>query len=210
LNDLFGVLADPGVFTDRAGFYNPVKHHEALLTVEQLFARVSSIQTSHRDCHAQRVLLFTVLDTLERLTGRSIDKNCSLPLAQKTLSQMRGQMPASAAEILLPAANRAVVALEEVQSGFFISSSPQAQGDSRRIAGLTPANAAARYIKVLRDATHGHGSNRAGNVEQTNTLLAHHDGSIPHDLPLIGYLYLLDLMTRPYDLRSRLYRNGHV
>ena len=36
---------------------------------------------------------------------------------------------------------------------------------------------------------------------RTDALLAHHDGTFPHDLPLLGYLYLLDLMSQPESLR---------
>ena len=43
------MLSDPAIFTDRDGSYVPAKHLHALMTVEQLFRRVSSIQTSYRD-----------------------------------------------------------------------------------------------------------------------------------------------------------------
>ena len=69
LNDIFSVLADPAIFTDRRGIYVPAKHLHALLTVEQLFRRVFSIQANYRDSNARRTLLFTVPDTLERLTS---------------------------------------------------------------------------------------------------------------------------------------------
>jgi hypothetical protein len=59
LNDLFAVLGDPAIYTDRDGSYVPAKHLHALMTVEQLFRRVSSIQTSYRDANARRTLLFT-------------------------------------------------------------------------------------------------------------------------------------------------------
>ncbi len=64
LNDLFfGVLTDPAVFADAAGQYSPAEHHQALMTVEQLFERVTAILASHRDMRTQRVLLFTVFWT---------------------------------------------------------------------------------------------------------------------------------------------------
>lgn len=204
LNQLLAVLTDPAVFTDREGVYVPAKHHQALLTVEQLLRRVGSIQRSHHDTHARRVLLFTVLDTLERLTGRPIEVLCSLPTAERTLDGIRAQLPDQAAPLLLHAAERAVAALKQLQAGFFMS--PTAGATT--VAGLSVEQATARYIKVLRDATHGHGTNRANRIAETNALLAHHDGEIPHDLPLLGYLYLLDLMIRPHNLRKTLYRGG--
>jgi len=51
---------------------------------------------------------------------------------------------------------------------------------------------------------------QAGRIEQTTTLLAHHDGESTHDLALLGYLYLPDLRTRPDALAKHLYRGGAV
>jgi hypothetical protein len=214
LNELFGVLTDPAVFTDTTGTFRPPKQLHALLSVEQLFRRVGSIQTDHRDGHARRVLLFTVLDTLERLTGRPVAKLCSRPFAQATLDRLDAELSGNpAAEILLPAARRAIEALHGVQAGFYLArqlgsatiSVPDENGSTRE---LDFDDATAEYIKVLRDATHGHGSNRAKRVELTNALLAHHTGQIPHDLSLLGYLYLLDMLTRPEDLARHLYAGG--
>jgi hypothetical protein len=213
LNDLFAILADPAVFTDGDGSYVPAKHLHALMTVEQLFRRVASIQTSFRDANARRTLLFTVLDTLERLTGRDLPALCSLQLAQKTFRTLTEDMSADAGEVLLPGAKRAVTALEEVEEGFFIKRQTGASdiewNDPRTGAQrLTPAEATAQYIKILRDSTHGHGSNRANQVVRTNALLTHHNGQIPHDLALLGYLYLLDLINRPADLRMAIHQGG--
>jgi hypothetical protein len=215
LNRLFAILSDPAVFTDKEQRYVPEKHLHAMLTVEQLFRRVASIQTSHRDSNARRTLFFTLLDTLERLTGRDLPTLCSLQFAEKTFSALADNVPTAAAEVVLPSARRAVDALESLQEGFFISryagSSHVEWTDphSGRIR-LTPDKAAAQYIKVLRNSTHGHGSNRESEVTRTNALLTHHNGRVPHDLALLGYLYLLDLLSRPGDLRKSLYQRGKV
>jgi hypothetical protein len=105
LNDFFAIVTDPVLFADPAATYDPAAHHQALMTVEQLFQRVNSIITSHRDTQVQQVLLFTVLDTLERLTGRSINDLCHLQYAEKTLAELRALLPPGAAEVLLPAAS---------------------------------------------------------------------------------------------------------
>jgi hypothetical protein len=211
LNAMFGVLTDLAVFTDSEGRYLPAKHLQALLTVEQLFRRVASARLSHRDSHARRVLLFTILDTLERLTGRTLENHCSLRFAKETVAELRVQMPPLAAEVLLPAADQALTALEAIQDGFFLRVGETAvewPGADGRIDSLTPEVAAAHFIRVLRDATHGHGTVKAGRVARTNALLAQHDGTVPHDLALLGYLYLLDLLSRPDVLRKNLYRGG--
>lgn len=214
LNDMFGVLTDPAVFTDAGGWFQPPKQLHALLSVEQLFRRIGSIQTDYRDGHARRVLLFTVLDTLDRLTGRPITKLCSRRFAQATLDRLVAELNGNpAGEILLPAARRAVEALHDVRTGFYLArqlgmttiSAPDENGSARE---LDLDDATAEYIKVLRDATHGHGSNRSKRIGLTNALLAHHTGEIPHDLSLLGYLYMLDMLTRPNDLARHLYAGG--
>jgi hypothetical protein len=84
---------------------------------------------------------------------------------------------------------------------------PRADGG---IDTLDPDQAAARYVGVLRNATHGHGAKSPDAALIANALLAHHDGQLPHDLALVGYLYLLDVLSRPEDLALRLYRGGAV
>ncbi len=197
LNDLFSVVTDPVLFADTTGTYDPAGHHQALMTVEQLFARVNSIITSHRDTQSQQVLLFTVLDTLERLSGRPINDLCDYRYAEKKLQSLRSSIPLGAASVLLPSAERGVAALGELRNGFFLSATTQ---------GLNPERATAQYIKILRNATHGHGTNRAGSIRENNALLASHDGEVPPDLALLGYMYLLALIDRPQDLRRYLGR----
>lgn len=212
LNDLFGVLTDPAAFTDSDRGYRPAAHLQALLTVEQLFRRVSSIQTSWRDTHARRALLFTVLDTLERLTGRDVEALCSLRRAQKVIGTLREAVPTDAATLLLPAADKAVAALREVQDGFFLRDPATSAIGIRHPDGdleqLPPERASAVYVKMLRNATHGHGTNRDGARARTEALLASHSGHVPHDLALLGYLYLLDLLNRPEDLRRAWQRSA--
>lgn len=210
LNKLFAVLTDFSVFVDARGFYNPTSHLHALLSVEQLFRRVVSIQAAHRDIHARRVLMFTVLDTLQRLTGRPLDKNCSLAFAQKTLDNLKFRLPAAAQQLLLPRAEDAVSALDHVQSGFFMAADtggipiPDTRAGSGTVRELSLEDAAAEYIKVLRDATHGHGTNREAAADRTNALLAHHTGELPAELGYLGFLYLLDMLSRPEVLRRTL------
>ena len=78
------------------------------------------------------------------------------------------------------------------------------------VSSIKPEPAAAEYIKVLRNATHGFGSNKSNRTGITNTLLAHHNGTVPQDLPLLGYLYLLDVLSRPEIVARSLYQGGKV
>lgn len=212
LNDLFGVITDPAVFTDTAGEYSPAKHLQGLLTVEQLFRRVHSILTSHRDAHARRVLLFSTIDALKALTGRDLVKHCTLDFARQTLDKLREGMPEPVGEVLLPAAQRAVSALQDLQNGFFLGHDASGNHVTLTSADGNPnqmnvGQATAHYLDVLRNATHGFGTTK-GNVERTNALLVHHDGNISTDLALLAYLYLLDVLTDMDRIRKTLYNKG--
>jgi hypothetical protein len=207
----FAVLTDPAVFTDGDGAYLPYAHLHAMLSTEQLFRRISSIQSSWRDVNARRVLLFTVLDTLVDglFASRSFLELCSLPFARATLQRVRERIPSDAAEVLLPAAERAVAGLEALQDGFFLQrQSGTAQIDLTYPNGggrsLWPDEAAAIYLKVLLNATHGHGSNQPEQVPLTDAMLAQHTGHVPHELTELGYLYLLELLSDPPLFKSGL------
>jgi hypothetical protein len=213
LNLLFGVLSDLSTFTDTSGDYRPAKHLEALLTIEQIFRRTTSLLVAHRDTNARRALMFTVLDSLEGVRGTNFLTMCKLDHARKVLADLEDSMPAPAAELLLPAARRAVAALDSMQDGFFIrrqlgTPTVDLQLGGSSIRRLSLEEATARYLKVLRDATHGHGSDKESTKAMTDALLAHHDGEIPHDVGLLGYLYLLDVLMHPERVRQRLYREG--
>lgn len=61
---------------------------------------------------------------------------------------------------------------------------------------LNLEDAAAAYVKVLRDAAPGHGTNREASVDKTNALLAHHTGRLPDNLGQLGFLYRRALQFR--------------
>lgn len=214
LSDMFGVLTNPVLATDHNDVYVASKQAHALLSTDQLFRRVASIQAASRDGHARRVVLLTVLDTLERHTGRPITKLCSARFARRRLEGLTAAIPSDAPEVLLPSAERAATALEELQDGFFLARQlgrntvdvPDANGGTREVEF---DRAAADYLKILRDATHGHGGQR-DRVGLTNALLAQHYGKIPHDLGLLGYLYLQDLLLHPDNLAQRIFAGGQT
>ncbi len=213
LNLLFGVLSDLSTFADRDGDYRPAKHLEALLTFEQIFRRTTSMLVAHRDTNARRTLLFTILDSIEGVRGTNLITMFTLSHATKVLERLERVIPDQAAEILLPTARRAVSALAAMQQGFFIrrqlgTATVDLQlgtGNTRR---LSVEAATAMYLKILRDATHGHGSDKESSRAQTAALLAHHDGEVPHDVGLLGCLYLLDVLASPERLPRILFRGG--
>lgn len=213
LDTVLSIFSDLAVYTDTSGLYVPSKHLHAQLSVDQLFRRVGSIQKVYRDSDARNVLLFTALDTLNRLTSRTLSEMCTLQFAQRTLRNLETKMSAEVAALLLPGARRAVAALAELQNGFFLarqSGTPDITfvDEAGVQQTLTLEAATAEYVRVLRNATHGHGSNRKDAKLRTDALLAHHNGYLPHDLGLLAYLYLLDMMSNPDSLRRTLYDGG--
>ena len=199
LNNLLGVLTDPVNFTDQAGEFEPERQVHALSTVQQLFDRVAALQASHRDRDAREVLFYSTMDTVERLTGSNIERLGDLGWAESRLADLEKEIPASAAEVLLPRARDAVVALRAVQRGFYISPKSEGidllmpDGTRKRMSKIV---ASAQYLKLRRNATHGHGSNKSSQVQITNALLAQHDGKLDHGLGFLSYLYLLWILTR--------------
>jgi len=111
LDRLLATLSDPAVYADAAGEYVPQKHLHALLTTDQVFRRVGSIQRADRDRDARHVLLFTVLDTLERLNGRTLVEMCTLSFAKRIARRLRQGLPGLAAAVLMPNVDCALVAL---------------------------------------------------------------------------------------------------
>lgn len=208
LNHLFGVLSDPAMFSTRDGRYDPTRQLGAILTIEQLFRRVTSLLVQHRDSTSQYALLFTSLDSLEGLTGRSLLSQFEHSQASKCMARIRTSMPAAAQKVLLPCAERAETALHQVQEGFTMA---RQRGETGLLWGEKNASferAAANYMVALRNSTHGHGGDK-GTIEQRErdaTLLIQHNGELPDDLPLLAYLYLLDLLSDPERL-AKIMRN---
>jgi hypothetical protein len=204
LNDMFGVLSDPAIFATADERYLPARHMEVLLTFEQLFRRATSIRTNHQDLHAARTLMFSTIDTFEGLLGIDILRQCHPGHAKKVLSRLRETIPIAAQPVLLPAAERAVDALSATAAGFFLTDHDDRIGrGGPGQESLTREDGTAHLLKLMRNATHGHGPTKGGEkaVALSNQLLGRHDGHLPSDLALLGHLYLLDLLSDPSRLR---------
>jgi hypothetical protein len=214
LDQMFAYLSDPSVFQDKSGMYDPFEHHHWMLTVGQIFAQCTSLQRGGRDLAMQRALMNTLLDAF---AGRIMDTDfqglCEHKFAKKKADEVREKMPKSVAKLLMPVADRAVAALAELQSGFFIR---EQRGDENlriRMADGSwidrpPSRAAAMFLGVLRNATHGFG-HRKGSKEKNDLdarLLIHHDGDLPSDLVYLPYLYLLHFLRNPDLMRANIAR----
>lgn len=214
LNRLFAVITDPAHFCDQGGNYQPHRHFETLLGIEQAFRNVQSLLTHDRDINARRVLLFATLDTLAGIRSPDFDGLCQLPQACNALAEVEAAIPSAAAPVLLPNARRGTEGLRQVQDGFFLPS--RVTADGVRLPGkslgeriVARDQAAGQYLRVLRNATHGFGgTHNAANRSRDEALLMAHDGDLPEDLTLLGYLYLIRLLARLDDLESALRRRA--
>lgn len=174
------------------------------LGVEQLFRTVQSLSIHDRDPIARRTLFFDAIDTLSGLTRTQPDSLYELTHAQTVLDRLTDDLPPDVAPVLIPRAAAAVDALRQLQAGFFLGSRltdggfrlPNKQG-VERIVQLDAA--AGQWLRMLRNA--GHGFTRPRSGERDAILLVSHNGQIPHDLPDLAYLYLLDLLCHPQRLQ---------
>lgn len=202
LNALLGVVSDPARFTDTSGVYRPMAHLETQMSLGALFRRVAAAQITTDQGDAALAMLFASLDILPSLTGIDMVQLCNPDYADKKLDALHNTVPAAAHELLLPGAKRAVEALRSVADGFYLPLT-----DGRIPAGpakkpMTPAVAVAQYLHLQRNTTHGFSSSKKATDPARHQLLARHTGELSGDLPLLGYLYLLDLLATP-DLLDR-------
>ncbi|MFJ2297727.1 hypothetical protein [Oerskovia paurometabola] len=200
LNKMFGVITDPVTFASRSAIFDVNLAFQTTLTIEQVFRRVGSSQMADGDVFGRRAAMFNAIDAFEGLTGYNTTLMLSPDHASKTLARLESILPAPAAEILLPAARRAVEALEGVATGFYLRDADGKIPIGTEGAALEPRIAAAQYMYLLRNSTHGfHG--HKGRTE-AGALLAAHTGDIHHDVGLLGWLYLLDVLATPERLRQ--------
>jgi hypothetical protein len=183
-----------------------VEHAFAVhLSTEQLFRAVQSLSVHDRDAIARRTMMFDALDTLQGLTGISFDTRCRLAHARRVLDDVQAALPTDVASVLIPRAERAVKALQELQEGFFLPS--RVSDSSIRVPDKTGSeqevpleSAVASWLRVLRNAGHGFGS-KPSKKGRDDVLLRAHDGVVPADLPDLPYLYLVELLAFPERLR---------
>lgn len=200
---LLVVVFDPSRYMGKQ-IFDARRAYEVHLGVEQLFRSVQSLSIHDRDPIARRTLFFDALDTLSGLTRTPPDRLYELTHAETVLNWLTDHLPSKVAPVLLPRAAAAVDALRQLQAGFFLDSRltdgglrlPNKKGGERTV-GLDAATA--QWLRMLRNA--GHGFSSSSSRERDSVLLVAHDGRIPHDLPDLAYLYLLDLLCHPHRLQ---------
>jgi hypothetical protein len=220
LNQMFGYLCDPTIFSNKSGIYDPYEHQHWLLTFGQIFGLTTALQTASRNHAVQRTVMNTLLDSYaDRVLDKDFIRLCTYDFAKETADRVRTRMPEVVAALLMPLADRAVDSLLRVQEGFFFR---KQRGDKNvvvRIPGDQSERhreapwAAAMLLKLYRNATHGFGGDRAPVTDKdliAERLLAHHTGQIPDDLVFLPYLYLLDVMCEPGRTRETIVKHARI
>lgn len=201
LNRMLGVVTDPVTFANRSAVFELDLAFQTMATVEQVFRRVGSSQMADGDLIGRRAAMFNAIDAFEGLTGQNVTKMLTPSHARKTLGRLESTINGPAAEILLPVARRATAALEEVASGFYLRNLDGTIPVGPSLPALEPGVATARYMYLLRNSTHGFAGGKALGKDGA-ALLAAHTGAVHHDVGLLGWLYLLDLLAYPDRLRK--------
>jgi hypothetical protein len=158
-------LSDFANYCGDARTFVPRRLVETFMSVEQLGRRIQGVLVHERDMATRRALGFDAFDTMKGL----------------------GIMPSPAAELLLLPARRAVQALREMQTGFFLPSRttgaivrlPDRHGRERE---WPIEEAVALYLQLARNANHGFTPERDANERRDQILLMAHDGDIPGDV----------------------------
>jgi hypothetical protein len=207
LDLLLGEMTDYANYASITGVYEPRRHVESVLSIEQLGRRIQGVLTNDRDIATQRALAFDALDTLDGMNLVKFDQACNLRVADRTLAELEAEIPTAAANVLLPAARSAVVALRDVQSGFFMSFPMRPGGmelpdNSGAPQVRTMEEAAAMYLRVLRNAHHGFTPGPREETRRRQILLAAHNGSIKRELSFLPYLYWLSVVAHPERIVS--------
>jgi hypothetical protein len=204
LTTMFSVATEPANHM-RHGAYDPSMAVEKLLTLEQVFRDCQSIATITRDQHARLTLAFQVFTRLKGLVpSLEWKKLVGLNAARKTLMMLQTVMPLAIQPILLPRAERAVEALEEMGGGFFLANAagedairlPAESGNGKE--ELVPrSRAVTEWLQLYRNSLHGFDR---PTTSRHQALLAAHDGTIPGALADLAWLHLLGLLAKPGSL----------
>jgi hypothetical protein len=213
LNQMFFYLTNPATYADTDNNYAPHEQQHWMLTFDRIFRLLTASVAAARDTDTQLQLTISLLDVFaDRVLGGGFEQLCKLSNAEKVRERVVSALPESTKALLLPPVERGITALKKVQDGFFIQ---RQRNDSMVLLRLpngashelAPESAAAKYLYILRNATHGFGSKPGDPKGEIDAcLLTHHNGNLPDDLALLPFLYLLDVMSNPDRMRDRIAR----
>lgn len=203
LDQLFAIITDFSLFTDKTGDYDPSAHLNTVLSIEQLFRRVSSAMLAYSGGEAAIVLLFSSTDILNTMMGWQNEVLFSMTRVDRIAEKLDTQVTGPAKGLILCGVKRGSQALHSVAEGFYLvdvnGQVPDQNGHSTSL-----GKAVEEYLVTLRNAVHGFGTNKQARREKEANLLARHDGSLPPDLPMLGYLHLVNFLSNLPVFRQRL------
>ena len=144
---------------------------------------MGSLLSHDRDHNARRLLLFATLDTFEAIKSVAFDQAVTASKTELVLTAVTTAVGDTGA-LLLVNAQAAVDGLRQVQDRFFLPSRvenagvrvPDAQGTDRL---LSFEDAAAMWLRVLRNANHGFRGRQDRDHARDEALLVAHTGAIP-------------------------------
>jgi hypothetical protein len=205
LNKLFGVVLDPANYPDHHGAYKAQAHFGALLSLDRLLACVLGLLIhARRDEFVRKLLLFDCLDLLEGLHQGGYEQLCNPARVGEQLDELATLLPAPVGELLLPRCRRAVEALEQLRDGFYVHerlgpAGLQIRDQSGRLQTVSLPAAVARYLRVVRNATHAFHQMARHRPDQIS-LLAAHNGELPPDLSDLAFLHFVRVLADPAKL----------
>jgi hypothetical protein len=205
LNKLFGVVLDPANYPNHDNSYNAQAHYGSLLSLDRLLACVLEVLIhARRDEFARKVLLFDCLDLLEGFQRGTYEQLCNPRTVREQLDQLTTLVPAEVGQLLLPRCHDAVEALEQLQDGFYVHErlgpvGLQIRNKGGQLQTIPLPVAVARYLRVVRDATHAF-HEMAQRRPDRISLLAAHDGELPPALSDLAFLHFVRLLADPAKL----------
>lgn len=203
LDQLFAIVTDFSLFTNNTGAYDASAHLNTILSVEQLFRRVASAILGYSDAEAAKVLLFSSTDMLNTIMGWQNNVLFSMTRVDRIVENLDDRIPGPAKGLLLPGARRGAAALRAVSGGFYLTD-VNGQVPDKNGHSMSRERAVEEYLTTLRNSVHGFGANTQTRREKEANLLARHDGKFPPDLPMLGYLHLLNFLSNLPLFRQRL------
>jgi hypothetical protein len=205
LNKLFGVVLDPTNYPNHEDTYNAQAHFGALLSLDRLLAYVLGVLIhARRDEFSRKLLLFDCLDLLQGFHQGSYEQLCNPRTVREQLDELTILLPAEVGQLLLPRCHRAVEALEQLQDGFYVHerlgpAGLQIRNQRGQLQTIPPPEAVARYLQVVRNATHAF-HQMAQHRPDRISLLAAHNGELPPDLSDLAFLHFMRVLADPAKL----------
>ena len=205
LNKLYGVVLDPANYPDQDNAYNAQAHFGALLSLDRLLACVLGVLIhSRRDEFVRKLLLFDCLDLLEGFHQGGYEQLCNPDTVRGQLNELAALLPTGVGELLLPRCHRAVEALEQLQNGFYVQerlgpAGMQVRNQRGQLKTVSLPVAVARYLRVVRNATHAFHQMAQRRPDQIS-LLAAHNGELHPDLSDLAFLHVLRVLADPTKL----------